>query len=452
MKSVNTLREQQITEGDVNSSPIRKDWHERNGHPAAEELLERDSAVFLHQELSTPCLDSIRTADGTIIELESGRKLLDFHGNNVHNLGFAHPKLKKALTEQLQSLTFSTRRYTNRTAVELAEKLTSYSPSLNRILFVPGGAEVVGLALKVARVVTGRYKVISMWDSFHGATLGASSVSGVASFTKGVGPLLTGVEHAPPPNPTECPFRCGSRCSMQCAGYIEYMIRKQGDVGAVLAETIRSAPVIPPPEYWKEVRKICDRHGVLLILDEIPHALGRTGKIFTFQNYGIEPDMVLLGKGLGGGMLPFAALLAKDQFNQQVKTLSLGHYTHEKNPLSSAVALRLLQVIEEENLLDHVEEMHRFSMNELKKIKENHAWVSDIRGLGLILGVELRNPDTGHKALDLSEKVMYRSNELGLNFKLSMGNIINLAPPINVRIEELRKAFSVIDQALGELS
>ncbi|NBB76012.1 MAG: aspartate aminotransferase family protein, partial [Bacteroidetes bacterium] len=373
-------------------------------------------------------------------------------GNNVHNLGFAHPALKEALIEQLQSLTFSTRRYTNQKAIQLAEKLTSYSPSLKRILFAPGGAEVVGLALKVARVVTGRYKVISMWDSFHGATLGASSVSGVASFTKGVGPLLTGVEHAPPPNPPECPFNCGSRCSMQCASYIEYMIEKQGDVGAVLAETIRSAPVIPPLEYWKEVRKICDRHGVLLILDEIPHALGRTGKIFTFQNYGIEPDMVLLGKGLGGGMLPIAALLAKEQFNKQVKSFSLGHYTHEKNPLSSAVALRLLQVIEEENLLDHVGEMHRFSMDELKKIKEDHRWVSDIRGLGLILGIELRNPVSGDKAFDLSERVMYRCNELGLNFKLSMGNIINLAPPITVRKEELSQAFEMIDQSLKELS
>lgn len=449
---MNRFREQQIAEGDVNGSPIRKEWQERNAHSAAQELLERDSAVFLHQELSTPCLDSIRTAKGASIELESGRKLLDFHGNNVHNLGFAHPALKEALIEQLQSLTFSTRRYTNQKAIQLAEKLTSYSPSLKRILFAPGGAEVVGLALKVARVVTGRYKVISMWDSFHGATLGASSVSGVASFTKGVGPLLTGVEHAPPPNPPECPFNCGSRCSMQCASYIEYMIRKQGDVGAVLAETIRSAPVIPPLEYWKEVRKICDRYGVLLILDEIPHALGRTGKIFTFQNYGIEPDMVLLGKGLGGGMLPIAALLAKEQFNKQVKSFSLGHYTHEKNPLSSAVALRLLQVIEEENLLDHVGEMHRFSMDELKKIKEDHRWVSDIRGLGLILGIELRNPVSGDKAFDLSERVMYRCNELGLNFKLSMGNIINLAPPITVRKEELSQAFDMIDQSLKELS
>lgn len=438
-------------EGDLNNTTERKLWQEKSRDTATSELLQRDSDLFFHQALSTPCLDVIKSAKGATITLENGKSLLDFHGNYVHNVGFSHPKIVEAIREQVEQLSFSTRRYTNLPAINLAEKLTSYSPSLNRVLFAPGGSEAIGMAMKMARVVTGRFKTISLWDSFHGATLDAASVGGEATFRRNIGPLLSGSEHAPPPNPSECPFRCGSVCNYSCADYIEYMLEKEGDVSAVIAETIRSSPFIPPPDYWKKIREACDRNGALLILDEIPHALGRTGKMFTFQHYGIEPDIVVVGKGLGGGILPFAAVIAKDAFNEKVKNHSLGHFTHEKNPLAATVALTLLQIIEDEGLLEHVETMHHFSMNKMMEIKERHEIVSDVRGLGLMLGIELRNPKTQEKAHIEAEKVMYRCMDLGLNFKLSMGNILNLTPPMNVTEEELSRALAIIDQALSEI-
>ena len=191
------------------------------------------------------------------------------------------------------------------------------------------------MALKLARAATGRFKTISMWDSFHGASLDAISIGGEAIFRQGIGPLLPGAEHVPPPDPAGCPF-CEDRCNLKCADYIEYVLEKEGDVAAVVAETVRSTPFIPPPDYWKRVRAACDRHGALLILDEIPTCLGRTGTIFAFEQYGIVPDMVCIGKGLGGGIFPLAALIAREDFNRAMPGRALGHYTHEKNPVACA--------------------------------------------------------------------------------------------------------------------
>lgn len=439
-------------EGDLNTTEERRKWKERVMHPETEEILNRDEALFYHQSLSTPCLAVVVAARGAEITLSDGRKLLDFHGNYIHNAGFAHPAILAAVKKQMDELSFSTRRYTNLPAIRLAEKLTSYSSTLKRVLFAPGGAEAISMALKIARVVTGRHKTISLWDSFHGATLDTASVGGEATFRKSIGPLMTGAEHAPPPNPAECPFRCGSACNTACADYVEYILEKEGDVGAVVAETIRSSPFIPPVEYWQKIRAACDRHNALLILDEIPHALGRTGRMFTFQHYGIEPDLVVIGKGLGGGLIPFAAVLGRDSFNEKIREHSLGHFTHEKSPVAASAALALLQVIEDEKLLDHVNRMHLYAMEKMMEIRNHFPLVSDVRGLGLMLGVELRSPETGQKALDEAERVMYRSMELGLNFKLSMGNIINLTPPMNVTEEELSRAFSIIEKAIGDVS
>lgn len=444
-----TLERNMLSEGDVNLDGSRAEWVQQNIPPTTLELLKRDADVFLHQSLSTPCLNALQSCSGSTITDLAGNKLLDFHGNYIHNIGFGHPAVKQAITKQLETLSFSTRRYTNEPAVRLAEKLTSYTKSLKRVLFAPGGAEAIGMALKTARLATGRHKIVSLWDSFHGATLEASSIGGEAMFRKNMGPLLPGTEHAPPPNPSECPFKCGTECNLSCANYIEYILEKEGDVAAVVAETIRSTPFIPPPEYWRTVRKACDRHGALLILDEIPHALGRTGTMFTFQHYGIEPDMVVIGKGLGGGVFPFAALLAKNEFNDAVKEHAIGHYTHEKNPVASAAALAMIEVIEQEGLLEHIQILHGYALERLESLKEKHSVICSVRALGLMMGLELRDPDTGKKATQEAVRVMYQCIRNGLNFKLSMGSTINLTPPMTVLEEELDLAFSIIDNALS---
>ena len=264
------------SEGDLNLTPQRRAWAAENTSAETARLLEADAKYFLHQSLSTPCLNALRSCRGPWLEDMAGRRYLDFHGNNVHQVGFSHPRVIAAIKQQLDTLSFCTRRYTCEPAVALAGKLVELAPGdLDRVLFAPGGTSAIGLALKLARVATGRFKFVSLWDSFHGASLDAISVGGEALFRAGIGPLLPGCEHAPPPDHRHCPFRCGEACSLACADYVEYILDKEGDVAAVIGETVRCTPFIPPPEYWKRIRAACDKHGALLILDEIPIALGR---------------------------------------------------------------------------------------------------------------------------------------------------------------------------------
>ena len=189
-----------LSEGDGNLSPRRADWVEKHLDEETLRLLDEDSRLFLHQSLSTPCLDVLAACEGVHIENLQGRRLLDFHGNNVHQVGFSHPKVLDAVKAQLDELSFCTRRYTNRPAIELARTLCELAPGdLGRVLFCPGGAGAMGMALKLARCATGRFKTISMWDSFHGASLDTISIGGEAFFRSGMGPLLSGAEHVPPP-------------------------------------------------------------------------------------------------------------------------------------------------------------------------------------------------------------------------------------------------------------
>ncbi len=439
-----------LSEGEPNVSPERTAWRQRlNAQTSA--WLDLDERYFLHQSLSTPCLDVLERCDGAyLVDLE-GRRFLDFHGNSVHQVGFSHPRVVDAITKQMSTLSFCTRRYTNIPAIELARKLSELAPgNLNKVLFAPGGSSANGIALKLARVATGRFKTISMWDSFHGASLDAVSVGGEAMFRNGIGPLLPGAEHVPPPDTEHCPWGCAGTCELKCARYVEYVLEKEGDVAAVIAETVRSTPYVPPPGYWRIIREACDKHGTLLILDEIPHCLGRTGKMFTCEHYDVVPDMLVLGKGLGGGVFPLAAVVARDELDV-AGNRALGHYTHEKNPVACAAALATLEVIEEEKLLERARDLGARALARMRDLEARHPVVSDVRGVGLLLGIELCH-ENGERAVQAAQRVMYRSLENGLSFKITMGNILTLTPPLTVTEEQMDTALTIIDEAIGWVS
>jgi 4-aminobutyrate aminotransferase len=439
------------SEGDLNISSKRKAWAEENIDTETQWWLDEDAKYFLHQSLSTPCLNVLSSCDGIYVEDLQGRRYMDFHGNSVHQVGFRNRKVIEAIKAQMDALPFCTRRYTNIPAIKLARKLAELAPGdLNKVLFAPAGTAAIGMALKLARVHTGRFKTVSMWDSFHGASLDAISVGGEAVFRNGVGPLLPGTEHVPPPDPIHCPWDCGERCALQCARYVEYILEKEGDVGAVIAETVRSAPYIPPPEYWKVIRDSCDRHGALLILDEIPNCLGRTGKMFACEHYGIVPDMLVIGKGLGGGVLPLAALICRGRLDV-MPDRALGHYTHEKNPVACAAALATIEFLEEQRLLENVKRVGEHALQRMNAMMEEHEVIGSVRGLGLLMGMEIvKSKATRERAVDAAEQVMYSSLSRGLNFKLTMGNIITLTPPLTITQDEMDKALDILDQCIRE--
>ncbi len=439
------------SEGDINISHRRDRWQAENLVDETRSLLAEDTRYFLKQSLSTPCLNAMRKCEGIYIEDLQGRRYMDFHGNNVHQVGFANPDVIEAVKKQLDELSFCTRRYTNRVAVDLAGKLVNIAPSdLNKVLLCPGGTGAVGIALKLARIVTGRHKTISMWDSFHGASLDAISIGGEAVFRQNMGPLLPGTEHAPPPDEYRCVFGCQSRggCDLTCAKYVEYILEKEGDIAAVISEPVRSTPFIPKPEYWHAIRRACDRHGALLIFDEIPHALGRTGKMFTFENFGVVPDMVVIGKGLGGGIFPLAALIVREDLDV-AGDRALGHYTHEKSPVACAAALATIEYIERHELAAHARKLGQYALMRMQEMMKRHPLIGDVRGLGLLMGIELvKDRITRERASDEAEAVMYAALSQGLSFKLTMGNIITLTPALTITHDEMDTALDIIDNCI----
>ena len=274
----------------------------------------------------------------------------------------------------------------------LAKKLAAIAPgNLSKVLFTTGGSDAIEVAIKIARAATGRYKTLSFWDAFHGAGFGAAAVGGEALFRSGrVGPLMPGAEHVAPFGSYRCPYGTSSaeESGAACARMIEYVLGREGDVAAFIAEPMRAVPHIPPPGFWRQVRKACDRHGTLLIFDEIPTGLGKTGKMFACEHDGVVPDILVLGKALGGGILPIAAVIARPELDVGA-AYAFGHYTHEKNPVTARAALTTIEIIEDEGLVANAAKVGAFALARLYDMKSKHALIGDVRGLGFLLGIEL---------------------------------------------------------------
>ncbi|EJG1991855.1 TPA: aspartate aminotransferase family protein [Vibrio parahaemolyticus] len=441
------------SEGDVNTTPARQAWNASMDDERTQALLKRDSEVFLHQAMSTPCLDTLEAAEGIYIQDATGKKYMDFHGNNVHQLGYGHPHVINRVQEQIAKLPFSPRRFTNETAIKCAEKLTQIcGGELNRVLFAPGGTSAVGMAVKLARHITGNYKVVSLWDSFHGASLDAISVGGEACFRQGMGPLMAGVERIPPAVSYRGAFPVADGSDVHYADYLEYVIEKEGGVGAFIAEAVRNTDVqVPSKAYWKRIREICDKHNVMLIIDDIPNGMGRSGEWFTYQAYDIEPDMLCIGKGLGGGLVPIAAMVTKDKYNT-AEQISMGHYTHEKSPIGCAAALATMEAIEQDGLLDKAKADSQFMREKLLEMKAKYSVIGDVRGIGMLWGIELvTDHESKARAYDEAEAVLYQCLNNGVSFKVSQGNVIQLSPPLIITREQLTEALAIFEEAIANV-
>jgi 4-aminobutyrate aminotransferase len=268
-----------------------------------------------------------------------------------------------------------------------------------------------------------------------------------------MGPLLLGTEHVPPPDCYRCPYGYTGpdKCRLECAQIVRYVLEKEGDVSAVISETMRSIPYIPPKGYWREIRQACDDNGTILILDEITNCLGRTGKMFACQHYDIVPDILVIGKKFGGGVLPFAGIVAQEKLDV-MGSRALGHYTHEKNPVCCAAALATIKFIEENKLSENAAIQGDYAMSKFIEMKSIHRLIGDVRGKGLLMGVELvRDRETKERANEEAEVVMYKAMEKGLSFKLSMGNVLTLNPTLTISRKEMDNAINIIDECLSDI-
>ncbi len=449
------------SESDTNVTSRRAAWQARMIDAPARAKLAEDARYFLRQSVSTPCLNVIAKAEGIWIEDSAGRRYMDFHGNNVHHIGYGHPRLKRAIAAQMDALPFAPRRYGCEVATALAAKLASIAPgNLSKMLFTTGGSDAIEVAIKIARTATVRHKTLSFWDAFHGAGFGASALSGEALFRSGpAAPLIAGANHVPPFACYRCPYGYATDaqgkpqlelCQMQCARMVEYVLEREGDVAAVIAEPARAVPFLPPPGFWQAVRAACDRHGALLIFDEIPTGLGKTGKMFACDHDGVAPDILVMGKALGGGILPIAAVITSPALDVG-ENWAFGHYTHEKNPVTSRAALTTIEIIEDEGLVENAARIGALAIERLQAMRDRFACIGDIRGRGLLIGVELvksraeKTPDP-----ELAEATLYAALDRGLSFKTTMGNVLTLTPPLTITAAEMHAALDRLEAALGD--
>jgi len=449
----NPVLRPEAEQGDVNTTPARQVYWDRQLSGESRRWFEEDRRYFLHQSLSTPVLNVIARAEGPWIEDLAGRRYLDMHGNGVHNAGYNHPDIVGAVREQLESsLTFCPRRFTNLAAIRLAKKLAEITPGdLCRSLFCPGGTDAIEMALKLAKLVTGRFKTISFWDSFHGASFGASSVGGEEHFRGGLGPLLPGTFHVEFPNYYRNPwgFKSDADVDAECLRQIEGILRREPDVAALIGEPVSANPVAPSRNYWEGVRDLCDRYGALLVFDEIIEGFGRTGKMFASEHY-LTPDILVLGKSLGGGIVPLAGIVTRERFNR-CPDRSIGHYTHEKNALSAAAALAEIDVIERNDLCGHAARLGAHALERLREMAGRHPLIGCVTGIGLHLGIDLvRDRTTKERATHEAERILFRCLERGLAFKTIEGNIITLRPALVITRQEMDWALDILDEAIAE--
>lgn len=438
-------------EGDINNSPLRMNWLNQL-NPTSIEKIKADERIFIKQSMSTPCLTGIIDADGCYLTDVNGKKYLDFHGNSSHQVGYKNPFVMEALKNQMDQLPFIPRRFTADIAVKAADLLVNKTTSKDfKVLFTPSGSAAVGLALKIARKVTGKHKVISMWESFHGAGLDAISVGGEYVFSKDMGPLLPGMLKAIPFNGYRNLFGVANpdEYADLCLDYLEYMIQHEGEIGAILLEPIRATDThIPPKSYFKRLRSICDTYGILLIFDEIPTALLRSGTFYVHQLFDIEPDILVLGKGLGGAVIPQAAVLARTKYDC-AEDVSLGHYTHEKPALGCAAICATIDYIDTFKLEENCHTQSKLVQAQLTNLFNQYDCIGDIRIAGLLISIELViDRQTKEKHDLLAEQLLYYCLENGLSFKLSGGNCLTWHPPLIVTEEQLTFALTLLEEGL----
>ena len=449
-KETNTSREQ----GDINQTENRKKYWEKNFDAETKKWFEEDKKYFLHQALSTPVLNMLGKTEGIYIYDLTGKKYIDMHGNGVHNAGFSNPDVIKAVKKQLDDkLCFTPRRFSNIPAIKLAKKLTEITPpGLEKTLFCPGGAEAIEIAISLAKQITGNFRTISFWDSFHGATYQSASIGGEEHFKGGYGPMVPGAFKVEFPNYYRNPwrFKTEEEVDNEYIRQMELLFKKEPGIAAIIGEPISATPVVPSKNYWIKVKELAKKYGALLIFDEIIEGFGRTGKMFASEHF-VTPDILVLGKSLGGGLVPLAGIVTKAEYDV-LHDRSIGHYTHEKNPLCCAAGLAEIEYLEKHKLVENSAKVGEYTINRFNQLKEKHKIIGNIAGVGCHLGIDLvKNRETKERAVEEAEAIMYKCMEKGLAFKIIESNIITLRPSLLITIDEMEWCIKTIEDAIIEV-
>ena len=388
----------------------------------------------------------------------------------LKNVGYGRTEIADAAYAQMLKLTYMPMGTTTEPTIQLAEKIASITPGdLSRCFFTSGGSEAVETAMKLARAYfkrvgePTRFKFISRKGSYHGATFGTLALGGTAVFPKtDYEPLLAGVFHGPQPNPYRCEYggTTPEECAERCANAIEEIIKFQGpdSVAAVVAEPVSSpmGAVVPGPNYWPMLREICDRYGCLLIADEVITGFGRTGKMFACEHWGITPDIMTVAKGITSGYIPMGGAITRkpisDAFIGSERVAFRHVITFGGHPVAAAAALKNIEIMETEGLVDNSAKMGRYLLDGLEELKQKHAMIGDVRGLGLFCGMEIvkdrQSKEYFPPEAELGPKLTQGFSSNGLI--LRGGDVMNIAPPLCVTSGEIDEIVSVLDRVIGQ--
>jgi len=408
-----------------------------------------------------------------------GRRYIDgSSGALISNLGHGDVRIAEAYFEQAKKVEFvHGTQFSSRGVKELAEFISNVAPGdLNRVYFVSGGSEAIETAIKLARGYhlsqgnVQKHKIISRWQSYHGATLGALSCGGRSGDRHPYTPLLLNFPHIVPCYCYRCPFGGNPKqCNLECAWDLERVILQENPdhISAFMAEPIVGATLGAVPahdQYFQIVRKICDQYNVLLIADEVMTSVGRTGRWFGMEHYDVVPDLLVGSKGVAAGYYPTGFVVAKDNIFQSFKKGpgKFAHgFTYQGNPLMGAVCLKVLTIIKEEGLVQHVHELGTYLLTRLEELKQNHPIIGDCRGKGLMTGIEFvkdrETKEPFNESVNLNKRLVDEAFSRGLIlYPGSSGGMINgkggnaimVAPPFIITKDQLDELLSILDETI----
>ncbi|MGN8913662.1 aspartate aminotransferase family protein [Anaerofustis butyriciformans] len=392
-----------------------------------EDIVKTGEKVLMHTYSRFPLV--FEKGEGVYLYDENGKKYLDFvAGIAVNDLGYNDEGLNKALEEQMHKLYHVSNLYYTKANVEAAKTLVDNS-ALDRVFFCNSGAEATEAALKLSRLYAYKFrnketKIIAMNNSFHGRTFGSITATGQLKYQKGLGPILPDVVHVP---------------------FMDFeAIEKEARSGAcgIIIEPVQGEGGIRPAskEFLQKVRALCDELDILLIFDEVQCGIGRSGYLFAYEYFDVVPDVVCMAKGLGGGF-PIGAILVKEE---KAKGFEPGNHasTFGGNALASTASKYVLNKIINENILDNVKEQGSYLKSRLEQLKEKYDFINDVRGIGLMLGMEFEFPvsDIINKAIDK-----------GLLLLNSGQNIIRFVPPLIILKDEIDEGITILDSILQEI-
>ena len=403
---------------------------------------------------------TVEQASGCTMTDADGTEYLDcFSGIAVCNAGHGHPKIVAAAHKQMDKLIHCcTYVYYSPRAGELAQKLAQITPgALQKSFFGNSGAEALEGAMRLAKQFTKRTELVCLTMSFHGRTAATLSITGNYSRKKGSGPYMSGIAFAPAPYCYRCPFKMKyPQCGVACAEFIEDVIRYQtaGGVAAFIAEPVlgEGGILVPPPEYFKIASKIVRDNGALFMADEVQSGFGRTGKLFAIEHYDVDPDIMCMAKGIADGF-PIGAFIARPDV---AEAFTPGDHlsTYGGNPICCAAAMANIDVMADEKLPQNAAARGDELMKSLNELKEKYSLIGDVRGKGLMIGIELVKDKDKTPAPEEAREVRKLCRQAGILVGVGgvFGNIVRLQPPLVLTADQAQKVLDVLEKSFATLT